>query len=77
MRPALLARKFRSIELKAGLPPEPAKRGGAYDYNIPERRAAERVRVEKAVETYADFTARWRTKPRARSGSEKKIPAPA
>nr|WP_156653398.1 IS110 family transposase [Methylobacterium sp. Leaf111] len=50
VRPALLARKFRSIELKAGLPKEPARRGAAYDYNIPARRAAERVHVEKAEE---------------------------
>jgi hypothetical protein len=42
MRPALLARKFRSIELRAGLPSSHAKRGSAYDYNIPEKRAEER-----------------------------------
>ncbi|MGY3387660.1 transposase [Bradyrhizobium sp. USDA 3311] len=30
-RPALLARKFRSIELRAGLPTSHAKRGSAYD----------------------------------------------
>ncbi len=34
VRPALLARKFGSIELKAGLPATPAKRGAAYNYNI-------------------------------------------
>jgi transposase len=77
VRPALLARKFRSIELKAGLPSEHARRGAAYDYNIPEKRDAERVRVEKAEEAYADFTARWRTRPRARSRSKKEMPAPA
>lgn len=77
VRPALLARKFRSIELKAGLPPERAKRRAAYDYHILEKRAAERVRVEQPEEAYADFTARWRTKPRARSRSKKKMPAPA
>lgn len=31
VRPALLARKFRAIELKAGMPAEHAKRGIAYD----------------------------------------------
>jgi hypothetical protein len=41
VRPALLARKFRSIELRAGLPPNRAKRGSAYDYNISEKRAME------------------------------------
>lgn len=77
VRPALLARKFRSIELKAGLPKEHARRGAAYDDNIPARRAAERVHVEKAEEAYADFTARWRTKASTRSRSRKKMPAPA
>lgn len=77
MRPALLARKFRSIELKAGLPTQNARRGAAYDYNIPERRAAERARVEKAEEAYADFTARWRTKAPIKSRLRKKMPAPA
>ena len=62
MRPALLARKFRSIEFKAGLPTQNAKRGAAYDYNILEKRAAELARVEKAEEAFADLTARWRTK---------------
>jgi transposase len=77
VRPALLARKFRSIELKAGLPPEHSKRGAAYDYNTPEKRAAERVRVEGAEEAYADFTSRWRTKPRNRAQREKKMLTPA
>ena len=77
VRPALLARKFRSIELKVGLPKEHARRGAAYDDNIPARRAAERVHVEKSEEAYADFTARWRTKAPTRSWSRKKMPAPA
>ena len=34
-RPALLARKFRSVELRAGLPTRHARRGAAFDYNIP------------------------------------------
>ncbi|MEQ9641416.1 MAG: IS110 family transposase [Alphaproteobacteria bacterium] len=63
VRPALLARKFRSIELRAGLPPEHARRGIAYDYNIPERRAAERARTEEAERDYARFTSRWRATP--------------
>jgi transposase len=61
-RPALMARKFRAVELRAGLPTEHAKRGTAYDYNIPEKRASERVRCEEAESNYARFTSRWRTK---------------
>ncbi len=47
-RPGLMARKFRAVELRAGLPAEHAKRGMAYDYNIPEKRSAERQRNERA-----------------------------
>lgn len=67
VRPALLARKFRAIELKAGLPAEHAKRGIAYDYNIPEKRAAERARSEQAEQDYARFTSRWRGRPNGRA----------
>ena len=69
MRPALLARKFRSIELRAGLPTSHATRGSAYDYNIPAKRAEERVRVECAEQEYAKFASRWRTKPRSRKST--------
>ena len=47
-RPALMARKLRNVELKAGASANRAQRGDAYDYNIPERRAAERAHVEEA-----------------------------
>ena len=43
-RPALLARKLRSVELRAGQPANRAQRGSAYDYNIPSKRAEERAR---------------------------------
>lgn len=67
VRPALLARKFRAMELKAGLPAEHAKRGIAYDYNIPEKRAAERQRNEQAERDYSRFTSRWRNRPNGRA----------
>ncbi|MES0063993.1 hypothetical protein [Mesorhizobium sp. M0041] len=41
----MLARKFRSIELRAGLPTSPARHGTAFDYNIPAKRAEERSRA--------------------------------
>ena len=62
-RPALLARKFRSVELRAGLPTSHAKRGTAFDYNIPAKRAEERSRVEMVEAAYAAATSRWRTRP--------------
>jgi hypothetical protein len=64
VRPALVACKFRTVELRAGLPPDHARRGAAYDYNLPARRAQERSVAEKAEAAYADFTSRWRTRPR-------------
>lgn len=70
-RPALLARKFRAAELRAGLPTKHARRGTAYDYNIPAKRAEERFRVEKAEAAYTDLTSRWRTRPKGRKAVEK------
>jgi transposase len=67
VRPALLARKLRTVELRAGYPAEHAKRGAAYDYNIPEKRAEERSRVEVAEKDYERFTARWKAQPRRKS----------
>ncbi len=63
-RPALLARKFRSVELRAGLPTKHAKRGAAFDYNMLAKRADERSRIEKAEAAYAATTSRWRTRPK-------------
>ncbi|ESX09766.1 hypothetical protein X768_17445 [Mesorhizobium sp. LSJC265A00] len=62
-RPALIARKFRSVELRAGLPTSHAWRGTAFDYNILAKRAEERSRVEKAEAASAAATSRWRTRP--------------
>lgn len=61
-RPALMARKLRSAELRAGLPANHARRGSAYDYNIPSKRAEERRRVEMAEADYAGATANWKTR---------------
>jgi hypothetical protein len=61
-RPALMARKLRSAELRAGMPANHAKRGSAYDYNIPSKRAEERRRVEVAEADYDRLTAKWRTR---------------
>ncbi|PAP97584.1 hypothetical protein LRP31_33720 (plasmid) [Mesorhizobium mediterraneum] len=56
-RPALLARKFRSVELRDGFPTSHARRGTAFNYNIPAKRAEERSRIEKAEAAYcsSDF----------------------
>src|SRR5690606_19063369 len=75
VRPALMSRKFRAVELRAGQPAEHSKRGQAYDYNIPEKRAAERAQCEEAEHDYARFTSGWRSKGRrARAPSKKATP---
>jgi hypothetical protein len=61
-RPALMARKLRSAELRARMPGNHAKRGAAYNYNIPSKRAEERQRVELAEADYARFAMNWRTR---------------
>jgi transposase len=72
-RPALLARKFRAVELRAGMPAEHARRGIAYDYNIREKRASERARCEDAERDYAKLTSGWRTSGRRRRTSKIKL----
>jgi transposase len=66
-RPALCARKLRSMELRSGLPSRRGPhRGAAYEYNRPEKRAQDRERVETAEREYHRFTSAW--KPKRRSG---------
>lgn len=48
MGPASLGRKFRSVELGAGIPKRHAQRGTAFDYDVPAKRAEERSQVERA-----------------------------
>ncbi|WP_407943163.1 IS110 family RNA-guided transposase [Methylobacterium oxalidis] len=66
VRPALMARKLRRMELRAGAKPSRAARGSAYDYNIPTKRAAERERVEAAEGDYLRLTESWRPRVRAK-----------
>ena len=66
LRPALMSRKIRAVELRAGASTNRAQRGAAYDYNIPHRRAAERTRVEDAEASYLRFTEGWRKRVRSK-----------
>lgn len=65
-RPGLMARKFRAIELRTGAPATHARRGLAYNYNIPSQRAEERARIEEAEADYLRMTKRWRQRPSAK-----------
>jgi transposase len=72
-RPALQARKLRSLELRAGLPPRYAQRGAAYDYNIRGIRERERRPAEAAEAAYRRLTEGWAAqrpkRRRARTGA--------
>ncbi|CAA9214302.1 MAG: Mobile element protein [uncultured Acetobacteraceae bacterium] len=73
-RPALQARKQRSLELRAGQPPRRAQRGAAYDYNIKGIRERERRPAEGAEAAYRRLTDRWiqaGPRRRARTGAAK------
>lgn len=63
-RPTLMARKLRSLELAAGRPAQGGQRGSAYDYNLPERRAADQALAEQAEHAYRRIMQRWRQRKR-------------
>ncbi len=75
VRPALQARKLRSLELRAGRPRRHGQRGAAYDYNIKEVRQRDRHAAEGAETANAKLTQGWRQsgpkKPRACTGVAK------
>jgi transposase len=58
-RPALLARKLRKLELKAGHKSRRGQKGEAHAYNIQSCRDQERHFVEQAEAAYAQFVAAW------------------
>jgi transposase len=73
VRPALQARKMRSLGLRAGLPPRYGLRGAAYDYNIRDIREGERRPAERAEAAYRRLTEGWTSagpgRRRARTGA--------
>ena len=65
-RPALVAKKRRDMELRAGLPQKKGnRRGPAYAYNVKQLRAQEAELARQAERTYEQFVARWKTRPPA------------
>ena len=72
-RPALHARKLRSLELKAGRPPRRGQPGSAQAYNLPATREAERRRAAGGEAAYRRLTDGWRPKgpKRVRMGAAK------
>jgi transposase len=63
-RPALVAKKTREMQLRAGLPEKRgSRRGAAYAYNVKALRDQERQIAEQAEKTYEQFVARWKMRP--------------
>lgn len=63
-RPALLANKLRSLELKAGASQAKGRRGSAYGYNLRSVREQERAWVEQAERAYEHLVDQWQQKGR-------------
>jgi transposase len=69
-RPALVAKKTREMQLRAGLPEtRGSRRGAAYAYNVKALRDQERQIAEQAEKTYEQFVARWKMRPPKTAGS--------
>jgi transposase len=78
-RPALVAKKTRDMELRAGLPQKKGnRRGPAYAYNVKELRAQEADVARQAERTYEQFVARWKTRPpKTATGVQNAVRGPA
>jgi transposase len=61
-RPALIAKKRRDLELRAGLPTRKGHRGAAAEYNLKEIRDQERAAAQIAEQAYVRFVANWQPK---------------
>ncbi len=63
-RPALLEKKRRSLELRAGLPARHGQRGRAHAYNLKEVRQRDRAIGEQAERAYQQLVAHWQPRRR-------------
>lgn len=59
VHPALTQRKYRDLELKAGIPSARGRRGQGYAYNQKSVRDQELAMTVHAERTYARFVSRW------------------
>ncbi len=67
VRPALVAKKRREMELQAGQPQKKGnKPGPAYAYNVKVLRDQEMVVARHAEQAYEQFVAQWQTRPKGR-----------
>jgi transposase len=62
-RPSLTAKKRRSLELRAGLPPRRGHKGSAAAYSLKEIRRRENEITEQAEIAYRQMVANWQPKP--------------
>src|SRR5262249_40568360 len=80
-RPALVAWKYRRLELRAGAPRRPGQRGAAANYwASPATRQQDRARCIAAEDNYQRFTSNWKIRirsPEAQPVVEATTPAPS
>jgi transposase len=70
-RPALVANKRRTMELKAGKPQKKGNTpGSAYAYNVKALRDQEMEIARHAEQAYEQFVAQWETRPKVRGRSK-------
>lgn len=75
-RPALVAKKARDLELKAGFPQKKGnRRGPTYTYNVKALRDQERKLAEQAERSYERFVAGWKQRPSQHGARERLNPA--
>jgi hypothetical protein len=58
-RPSLTEKKFRALELRAGLPSQRGRKGKSATYNLKEIRRRERELAEQAEHAYRQLVADW------------------
>ena len=63
VRPALVAKKVRSMELASGQPERKGSKGAAYAYNIKALRDQDKAVAETAERAYEHFVGQWQTRP--------------
>ena len=70
LRPALLRRKLRRLELRAGAPPRRGKRSGGAIWETPSRDAGEKALALQAELSYRRLVADWQaSRPKGGAGA--------
>jgi transposase len=75
VRPALHARKLRTLEICSGQPAQRGQRGATYDYNVKRIRDAERHQAEQAETAYRRHVDGWTRYGPTKTSASRKVSA--